>query len=49
MMSKMDRANGLRSALSIKYAQDNLHIVDSLDLPTDEPDVSATAFLLEEF
>ncbi|KAK2180625.1 hypothetical protein NP493_435g02057 [Ridgeia piscesae] len=38
MLSKMDRANGLRSALSIKYAQDNLHIVDSLDLPTDEPD-----------
>ncbi|KAI0208004.1 39S ribosomal protein L4, mitochondrial [Lamellibrachia satsuma] len=38
MLSKMDRANGLRAALSVKYTQDNLHIVDSLDLPTEDPD-----------
>ena len=40
MLSKTDRVNGLRSALSVKYGQDNLHIVDSLDLPTEDPDVS---------
>ncbi|XP_038072261.1 39S ribosomal protein L4, mitochondrial-like [Patiria miniata] len=31
------RAHGLRVALTVKLAQDNLHIVDSLDLPSPEP------------
>lgn len=32
------RLNGLRATLSVKMAQDDLHIVDSLDqLPTDDP------------
>nr|CAG4645147.1 EOG090X0EDZ [Leptodora kindtii] len=30
------RLNGLRAALSVKLAQDDLHIVDSLELPTDD-------------
>uniref|UniRef100_A0A6P7GVF5 Large ribosomal subunit protein uL4m n=1 Tax=Diabrotica virgifera virgifera TaxID=50390 RepID=A0A6P7GVF5_DIAVI len=30
------RLLGLTSALSVKFAQDDLHVVDSLDLPTDE-------------
>ncbi|OWF55421.1 39S ribosomal protein L4, mitochondrial [Mizuhopecten yessoensis] len=32
------RAMGLRVALSVKYAQDDLHIVDSLDIPDDRPE-----------
>lgn len=31
------RVLGLQVALSIKYAQNDLHIVDSLDLPTEDP------------
>ncbi|CAG9861949.1 unnamed protein product [Phyllotreta striolata] len=31
------RLIGLTSMLSVKFAQDDLHIVDSLELPTDEP------------
>nr|CAG4637382.1 EOG090X0EDZ [Ceriodaphnia reticulata]SVE73215.1 EOG090X0EDZ [Ceriodaphnia reticulata] len=31
------RLNGLRSTLSAKLAQDDLHVVESLDLPTDDP------------
>jgi len=31
------RLNGLRAALSVKLAQDDLHVVDSLELPTDNP------------
>ncbi|CAG9830453.1 unnamed protein product [Diabrotica balteata] len=30
------RLLGLTSALSVKFAQDDLHVVDNLDLPTDE-------------
>jgi len=39
MLPKTTRALGLRVALSCKYAQDDLVIVDSLDdLPTDDPE-----------
>lgn len=31
------RALGLKVALSIKLAQDDLHIMDSLELPTGDP------------
>jgi len=31
------RLLGLRTALSVKYSQNDLHIVDSLELPTDDP------------
>nr|CAD7404746.1 unnamed protein product [Timema poppensis] len=31
------RVRGLTSMLSVKLAQDDLHIVDSLDIPTDDP------------
>lgn len=31
------RLQGLTSTLSVKLAQDDLHVVDSLDIPTDEP------------
>lgn len=31
------RLNGLRAALSVKLAQDDLHIVDSLELPSENP------------
>lgn len=31
------RLNGLRAALSVKLAQDDLHVVDSLELPSDNP------------
>lgn len=30
------RLNGLSSALSIKFAQDDMHIVDNIEIPTDE-------------
>ncbi|KAL4216956.1 54S ribosomal protein L4 mitochondrial [Mactra antiquata] len=36
MLSEADRINGLCIALSVKYAQNDLHIVDSLEIPTDE-------------
>lgn len=32
------RILGLQVALSVKYAQNDLHVVDSLDLPTDDPE-----------
>lgn len=32
------RTLGLRSMLSIKYAQDDLHIVENLDIPMDDPE-----------
>ncbi|XP_070578161.1 large ribosomal subunit protein uL4m-like [Ptychodera flava] len=32
------RERGLRVALTVKYSQDYLHIVDSLDIPTPEPE-----------
>jgi len=38
MIPKYMRILGLRAALSVKLAQDNLHIVDSLDMPTDDPE-----------
>ncbi|CAD5119843.1 DgyrCDS8425 [Dimorphilus gyrociliatus] len=37
MLGKKMRVLGLRTALSCKFAQDNLHIVNDLCLPTDEP------------
>ena len=40
MLPRSMRALGLRVALSCKYAQDKLHIVESLDIPSDEPSVS---------
>ena len=41
------RAQGLRVALTVKLAQDNLHIVDSLDLPSFEPEVKRKLQLFE--
>ncbi|XP_033735362.1 39S ribosomal protein L4, mitochondrial-like isoform X2 [Pecten maximus] len=38
MLPASYRALGLRVALSVKYAQDDLHIVDSLDIPDDSPE-----------
>lgn len=32
------RVLGLQVALTVKYAQNDIHIVDSLDLPTDDPE-----------
>jgi len=40
------RLNGLRAALSVKLAQDDLHVVDSLELPSDNP--TFLADLVEE-
>lgn len=38
MLNLYDRLKGLRATLSMKFAQDDLKIVDSLDgLPTDDP------------
>jgi len=37
MLSYSMRVLGLRVALSVKYSQDNLHIVESLDIPTSDP------------
>jgi len=42
MLHKYKRIRGLTSVLSAKLAQDDLHIVDSLDIPSDE-----TAYLLD--
>lgn len=39
MLPKHYRVQGLCTALSFKYAQNNLHIVDSLEIPTDDPEV----------
>nr|XP_022333934.1 39S ribosomal protein L4, mitochondrial-like [Crassostrea virginica]XP_022334125.1 39S ribosomal protein L4, mitochondrial-like [Crassostrea virginica] len=38
MLPKHYRVQGLCTALSFKYAQNNLHIVDSLEIPTDDPE-----------
>ncbi|XP_050405149.2 39S ribosomal protein L4, mitochondrial [Patella vulgata] len=38
MLSNNLRVGGLCSTLSIKFAQNNLHIVDSLEIPTDDPE-----------
>ncbi|XP_054264814.1 39S ribosomal protein L4, mitochondrial-like [Macrosteles quadrilineatus] len=37
MLPYFSRVMGLTSTLSIKLSQDDLHIVDSLEIPTDEP------------
>nr|CAG4649717.1 EOG090X0EDZ [Scapholeberis mucronata]SVE93903.1 EOG090X0EDZ [Scapholeberis mucronata] len=37
MLGFNTRLNGLRSTLSAKLAQDDLHVVESLNLPTDDP------------
>ncbi|XP_022902494.2 large ribosomal subunit protein uL4m [Onthophagus taurus] len=37
MLPFYTRLHGLTSTLSIKLAQDDLHVVDNLDLPSDEP------------
>lgn len=37
MLPKPFRVLGLQVALSVKYSQCDLHVVDSLDLPTDNP------------
>lgn len=37
MLPFYTRVLGLTSALSVKLAQDDLHVVDNLDLPTDDP------------
>jgi len=36
MLNFDTRLMGLTSALSVKLAQDDLHIIESLDIPTDE-------------
>ncbi|XP_074658940.1 large ribosomal subunit protein uL4m-like [Tubulanus polymorphus] len=38
MLNVNTRIKGLCSALTFKYAQDDLHIVDSLDLPSENPE-----------
>ncbi|XP_045178237.2 39S ribosomal protein L4, mitochondrial-like [Mercenaria mercenaria] len=38
MLADTDRVLGLCIALSVKYAQNDLHIVDSLQIPSDEPE-----------
>ncbi|XP_013416451.1 39S ribosomal protein L4, mitochondrial [Lingula anatina] len=38
MLPTGKRVMGLRATLTCKYAQDNLHIVDSLDIPQDDPE-----------
>ncbi|KAL1121951.1 hypothetical protein AAG570_003359 [Ranatra chinensis] len=37
MLPFYKRVLGLTSTLSVKLAQDDLHVVDSLDIPTDDP------------
>ncbi|XP_012646122.2 large ribosomal subunit protein uL4m [Microcebus murinus] len=37
MLPMKQRAQGLKVALTVKLAQDDLHIVDSLELPTGDP------------
>lgn len=37
MLPFYSRIHGLTSTLSIKLAQDDLHIVKNLEIPTDEP------------
>lgn len=38
MLPFYNRVLGLTSTLSVKLAQDDLHVVDSLDIPTEDPD-----------
>lgn len=42
MLSANLRAMGLRSMLSIKFAQDDLHIVENLEIPMDDPEYLTT-------
>lgn len=44
MLPIYERVLGLRSALSVKLAQNDLHIVDSLEIPSDEPDYIESLF-----
>lgn len=37
MLPMKVRVQGLKVALTVKLAQDDLHIVDSLELPTSDP------------
>lgn len=37
MIPFYSRIHGLTSTLSVKLAQDDLHVVDALDIPTDDP------------
>ena len=46
MLDFHTRLNGLRAALSAKFAQDDLIVVDTFDLPTDDPEFLAK--LVEE-
>lgn len=36
MLPFYSRVHGLTSTLSIKFAQDDLHVVDSLEIPTED-------------
>lgn len=38
MLPFYTRLHGLTSALSVKFAQDDLHVVDTLEIPSEEPD-----------
>lgn len=38
MLPFQQRIWALRSALSVKYAQDDLHVIDRLEIPTDDPE-----------
>lgn len=38
MLANTKREMGLRMALTVKYTQNDLHIVDSLNIPTDDPE-----------
>ncbi|GAB1605964.1 39S ribosomal protein L4, mitochondrial, partial [Argonauta hians] len=44
MLPTPERVLGLRSALSVKLAQNDLHIVDSLEIPSDDPDYIESLF-----
>lgn len=37
MLPFYTRVLGLTSALTVKFAQDDLHVVNNLDIPSDEP------------
>jgi hypothetical protein len=39
MLPTIARVQGLSCALSVKYAQNHLYIVDSLEIPTEDPQV----------
>ena len=49
MLPQIHRSLGLRSTLTCKYTQDNLHIVDSLELPTNDPAASLHMFFNHTF